>query len=143
MVGPFLAAVSVATFFIHPRIAERWGATSGGLDLDRFLPLSPIPLLGLIGMVVIAIGLRKRSHGLPFAGALLMFLSGYLGLAVGFLPFIVPYAMTFRDAAAPENALGLMLVGAAVALPLVLAYTAWVYWLFRGKVNEETGYHAH
>jgi cytochrome d ubiquinol oxidase subunit II len=143
VVGPLLAAVSVATYYAHPRIAERWGAAAGGFDLDRFLPLAPIPLLGLTGMIVIAVGLARRSHTLPFVGALLMFFSGYLGLAVGFLPYVVPYAMTFRDAAAPENALALMLVGAAVALPLVLAYTAWVYWLFRGKVNEETGYHAH
>ncbi len=143
IVGPFLAAVSVATLYLHPRVAERWGALADGFDWARFATLSPIPLVGLAGMIIIAVGLKVRSHRLPFAGAMLMFLSGYLGLAVGFLPYVAPYSMTFRDAAAPENALALMLVGAAVALPLTLAYTIWVYWLFRGKVNEETGYHAH
>ena len=78
---------------------------------------------------------------MPFLGALLVFLSGYLGLAVGFAPYTVPYVLDYRQTAAPDNALALMLVGAAVALPLILGYTAWVYWVFRGKVTPETGYH--
>jgi len=140
VVGFFLAAVSLATLFQHPQVAARWG-WDGGLDLSAALPLAPIPLLGLAGLVLIAVGLRRRSHGLPFAGALTVFLSGYLGLAVGFTPYTVPYALDFRETAAPGNALGLMLVGALVALPLILGYTAWVYWVFRGKVTAETGYH--
>jgi cytochrome d ubiquinol oxidase subunit II len=71
----------------------------------------------------------------------LIFLSGYAGLAVGFFPYIVPYAVTFRQAASAENALGFMLVGTSVILPLILGYTAWVYWLFRGKVTHDAGYH--
>ena len=71
----------------------------------------------------------------------MVFLSGYLGLAVGFAPYVVPYALDFRQAAAPDNALGLMLAGTAVILPLILAYTAWVYFVFRGKIGEEAGYH--
>jgi cytochrome bd-type quinol oxidase subunit 2 len=60
---------------------------------------------------------------------------------VGFFPAIVPYAIDFRQAANADNALGLMLVGVAIMLPLILGYTAWVYWLFRGKVGGDEGYH--
>lgn len=136
-----LAAVSLATLFVHPRIAERWGVAAGGLDLARFAPHLPIPLLGLLGLAVVTLGLRRRSHGWPFLGALLVFLSGYLGLAVSFFPQIVPYDLDFRQAANADNALAFMLVGVAIILPVILAYTAWVYWLFRGKVTPDAGYH--
>jgi len=136
-----LAAVSLATLFVHPQIAERWGWRADGFDFAAFLPHLPIPLLGLAGLVVLAIGLARRSHGWPHLGATLVFLSGYIGLAAGFFPDIVPYDMTFRQAANQDNALALMLVGVAILLPVILGYTAWVYWVFRGKVSADAGYH--
>ncbi|MDO9224184.1 MAG: cytochrome d ubiquinol oxidase subunit II [Caulobacter sp.] len=135
-----LAAVSIVTLFIHPRVASRWGFEDGQLTLG-VLPFLPIPILGAAGLLIVAEGLRRREHGMPYAGAALVFLSGYLGLAVGFFPAIVPYDIDFRQAANADNALGLMLVGVAIMLPLILGYTAWVYWLFRGKVGDGEGYH--
>jgi cytochrome d ubiquinol oxidase subunit II len=143
-VGGLLAAVSLATLFIHPRVASRWGFDlSAGFDVDWGLlaPLLIVPALGLIGLWLVVGMARRGSHRWPFVGALLLFLSGYLGLAASFMPYIVPYAVNFRQAAAPDNALGLMLVGTAVILPAILGYTAWVYWIFRGKVDAEAGYH--
>jgi len=140
-VAAFLAAVSVATLFVHPQIAERWGYAAGRFDLARLARLSPIPLLGAAGFTVAALGLRRGAHGWPFAGAVLMFLSGYLGLAAGFFPNIVPYAMSFRQAANADNALALMLVGVAILLPAIIGYSLWVYWIFRGKVGPDAGYH--
>jgi cytochrome d ubiquinol oxidase subunit II len=140
-VAVLLLAVSIATLLVHPRIALRWGFEAGAFDLNRLLELSPIPIVGAAGLAVIALGLRQRSHGWPFLGAFLVFLSGYLGLAVGFFPNIVPYDMTFRQAASPDNALALMLGGVAILLPAILGYTIWVYWVFRGKVSADAGYH--
>lgn len=143
-VALLLAGVSVATLAIHPRIAARWGLNlSSGMsvDLGQLAPLLLIPLLGLIGLAIVFEMGRRGSHRWPFVGALLVFLSGYLGLAAGFAPYVVPYALDFRQAAAPDNALGLMLVGTSVILPLILLYTAWVYFVFRGKIDEEAGYH--
>jgi cytochrome d ubiquinol oxidase subunit II len=144
LVGAFLAAVSLATLFVHPRIAERWGLDVGAalsVDWSVLAPLLFIPAIGLVGLSLVVGMARKGSHRWPFVGAMLLFLSGYLGLAASFMPYIAPYAVTFRQAAAPDNALGLMLAGTAVILPLILGYTVWVYWVFRGKVDEETGYH--
>jgi cytochrome d ubiquinol oxidase subunit II len=87
------------------------------------------------------LGLRARAHGWPFAGAIAVFLSGYLGLAAGFFPDIVPYAMTFRQAANADNALGLLLGGGAILLPAIIGYSLWVYWIFRGKVGADASYH--
>jgi cytochrome d ubiquinol oxidase subunit II len=135
-----LAAVSLATLVVHPRIAARWGFADGTFDLATLLPLLPIPLIGLAGLAVVAWGLRGRQ-ATALLGAYLVFLSGYLGLAAGFFPYIVPYGMDFRAAANADNALGLMLVGVTILLPAILGYTVWVYWLFRGKVGAHAGYH--
>jgi len=136
-----LAVVSLATLFVHPRIAVRWGFEDGAFDFAKLVPLLPIPLLGLVGLGVVALGLRRAHHATSLVGAYLVFLSGYIGLAVGFFPNIVPYGMDFRQAANADNALGLMLAGVAVLLPAILGYTVWVYWLFRGKVGGDAGYH--
>jgi cytochrome d ubiquinol oxidase subunit II len=140
-VAVLLAAVSVATLFVHPRIALRWGEVGGHFDLARLAVLSPIPLLGVAGLGLVALGLRRGAHGWPFAGAIVVFLSGYIGLAVGFFPNIVPYSMDFRQAANADNALALMLIGVAILLPAIIGYSIWVYWIFRGKVGADAGYH--
>jgi cytochrome d ubiquinol oxidase subunit II len=144
LVTVLLGAVSLATLLIHPRVALRWGFDlHEGIvpDWSILLPLLPIPVLGLAGLALVFVMSRRGSHLWPFVGALLVFLSGYLGLAAGFAPYVVPYALDFRQAAAPLNALGLMLVGTVAILPLILGYTGWVYWVFRGKIDEEAGYH--
>ncbi len=136
-----LAAVSIATLFVHPEVAERWGYTASGFDMGRLAPHLPIPILGIVGLAILIIGLRRHSHAWPIIGAYVLFLSGYIGLAAGFFPNIVPYDMTYRQAANADNALGLMLVGVGILLPVILGYTIWVYWLFRGKVTADAGYH--
>jgi cytochrome d ubiquinol oxidase subunit II len=141
-VAAMLAIVSGATLLVHPKVAARWGYVDGSFDPARLLRMSPIPILGALGLAVIALALRRRAHVWPFLGAVLVFLSGYLGLAAGFFPYMAPYAMDFRQAASPDNTLALLLGGAAILLPMILGYTVWVYWLFRGKVDADGGiYH--
>ena len=140
-VALLLAAVSLATLAVHPRIAERWGFSGQGIDLAALGPHLPIPLLGLAGLGLGAWGLWRKSHGWPFVGALVVFLSGYAGLAASFFPYVAPYGLTYRQAANADNALGFMLVGTVIILPVILGYTAYVYWLFRGKVTGDAGYH--
>ena len=81
-------------------------------DLGRLLPLLADPAAGpRWAWPIVAWGLRQaRARLAASSGAFLVFLSGYLGLAVGFFPNIVPYDMTFRQAATADNALALMLV---------------------------------
>jgi cytochrome d ubiquinol oxidase subunit II len=141
VVGAFLACVSVATLFLHPQIAARWGVSWTGVDWARLATLAPIPLLGAAGLIVAGLGVRAGSHYAPFIGTVLVFLSGYFGLAAGFFPYVAPYTVTFRAAAADPTALSLMLIGASILLPLILGYTVFVYWTFRGKVTPDAGYH--
>jgi cytochrome d ubiquinol oxidase subunit II len=137
-----LAVVSLATLFVHPRIAGRWGFTGAGFDMTTFGPLMVIPAVGLVGFALAAWALADpKRHATAFVGAWIVFLSGYAGLAASFFPNIVPYDLSFRDAANPDNTLALVLGGVAILLPFILGYTLWVYWLFRGKVRADAGYH--
>ena len=72
--------------------------------------------------------------------ALALFLLGFIGLGISIYPYAVPRAITIWDAAAPPQSQLFMLVGAVVIIPVILAYTAWAYWVFRGKAGVH-GYH--
>ena len=69
------------------------------------------------------------------------FVLSYIGLGISFYPYIVPPSITIWDAAAPDNSLRFLLVGAVVLIPLILVYTGYSYWVFRGKVDPTGGYH--
>ena len=53
----------------------------------------------------------------------------------------MPPSLTIWQAAAPDESLRFALVGTVVLVPIILIYTAYAYWVFRGKVRPEDGYH--
>ncbi len=66
---------------------------------------------------------------------------GYAGIGISFYPFIVPPSLTIWQAAAPDESLSFLLVGALVLVPMILGYTVYAYWVFRGKMRADEGYH--
>ena len=76
----------------------------------------------------------------PFLLALGIFLLGFIGLGISMFPYLVPPSITIWDAAAPPSSQIFMLVGVGIMLPIILAYTGYAYWVFRGKVGHD-GYH--
>jgi cytochrome d ubiquinol oxidase subunit II len=62
-------------------------------------------------------------------------------MAISIWPHIVPPAITIWEAASPPATQGFALVGTLIVLPLILAYTGWSYYVFRGKVGDTGGYH--
>ena len=72
--------------------------------------------------------------------ALACFALGLAGLGISLFPYVVPPTITIWDAAAPDASLKFMLLGALVMVPIILAYTGYSYWVFRGKTGHE-GYH--
>jgi cytochrome bd ubiquinol oxidase subunit II len=141
LVAVLLAIVSLATLAVEPHVAARWGWTGSGFEIARLARLAPIPILGATGLAILAAGLMRGSHSWPFVGAVVVFLSGYLGLAASFFPYVAPYSLTFRDAANDPSALGLLVGGLVFILPVILGYTVWFYWVFRGKTAADAGYH--
>ena len=129
-----IVAVSVATLGLEFDYHQRW------LTFPAVLVTAQVPLLTAIIAYAFFRSLRRRREGWPFLLALLLFLLTFIGLAISVFPYVVPRALTIWDAAAPAKAQLFMLIGAAVLVPIILAYTGWTYWVFRGKVGHE-GYH--
>ncbi len=126
---------------VDPRVTARWGLTMTSVDWAQFVWLAPLPLAA--GLICFALWRRwsSKPHLAPYLLAVALFAIGYVGLAVSLWPYIVPFAMTPADAAAADNALALMLYGALPMLPIILAYTGYVYWVFRAKVGDDAAYH--
>ena len=129
-----LAAVSAATPFLTYDYWRRW------FEMPGVLLTAQVPLLVIIAAAGFFWSLRRGAEWWPFLIALALFLLGFVGLGISIFPYVVPRAVTIWDAAAPASSQLFMLVGASVIIPLILAYTAWAYWVFRGKVGSH-GYH--
>jgi cytochrome d ubiquinol oxidase subunit II len=131
-----ILAVSVATPLVSARIFEKW------FSLPNFLILLPVPLLTVAVVIVLEILLTRlplpkdRLCWAPFAGSASLFLLGFIGLAYSFFPYIVPDRMTIWEAASAPESLLIILIGALVVLPFIVAYTVFVYRVFWGKASE-------
>ncbi|MDQ0391311.1 cytochrome d ubiquinol oxidase subunit II [Labrys monachus] len=130
-----IAVVSLWTPYAHPAVAVRWFA------LPNLLFFAPVPVLVLLAGWALLRTLGRESHAPPFILALFVLFLGYSGLAISLWPNIVPPAISIWDAAAPVQSMGFALVGALFIIPFILAYTAWSYYVFRGKVRPGEGYH--
>ncbi|MCP2222641.1 MULTISPECIES: cytochrome d ubiquinol oxidase subunit II [Bradyrhizobium] len=129
-----LGAVSAVTPFLDYDYWRRWFAMPG------VLLTAQVPLLVLISAVTFFWSLKREFERLPFLMGLALFLLSFIGLGISIYPYAVPRAITIWDAAAPVESQLFMLVGACVIIPLILAYTGWAYWVFRGKAGI-VGYH--
>jgi cytochrome d ubiquinol oxidase subunit II len=65
----------------------------------------------------------------------------FVGLGISLYPHVVPFAFTIHEAVAPDASLAFLLVGASILLPVILAYTGYAYWVFRGKTDVSESYH--
>ena len=130
-----IGLVSLITPFLNPVYLERWFAWPTGI----FSVIVPVLLLGC-GWTLHR-GLVERRDATPFLASLGVFLLCYIGILISFYPYIVPPSVTLWQAAAPDESLGFLLVGALILIPIILAYTGYAYWVFRGKVDPEEGYH--
>ncbi|QAV24847.1 cytochrome d ubiquinol oxidase subunit II [Proteus hauseri] len=126
--------VSAWTPLAQPAIAERW------FSLPNIFFFLPVPLLVLYSAWLIIRSVKRKGHYLPFFGALAIIFLGFAGLGISIWPNIIPPAISFVDASAPPESQGFMLVGALFIIPIILVYTFWSYYVFRGKTHEE-GYH--
>ena len=131
----FIAMVSVWTPLLHRQIAERWFA------FPNALYLAPVPVVTALIAWVTWRALRRDSDYVPFVGAMGLFAMCYLGLGISLFPYIVPYAFTLWDAAAVPSSQAFLLIGTLFLLPIIFMYLGWSYYVFRGKVTADVGYH--
>ena len=130
-----IGAVSLWTPFLDTVYFQRWFGFPTAF-FSAFVPL-------LLAACAFALwhGLTTDKHLQPFLAALGLFVLSFVGLGISFYPYIVPGALTIAEAAAPDSSLSFLLVGAVFLIPIILAYTGYAYWVFRGKVDPEEGYH--
>jgi cytochrome d oxidase, subunit II (cydB) len=126
---------SLWTPWLKPLYLDRWF----GFPTMIFSFIVPLLVLGCLWLIIR--GLQAGKDIQPFVASLGLFVLGYIGIGISFYPYIVPTSLTIWDAAAPDESLAFILVGAAVLIPIILAYTAYAYWVFRGKIKAGEGYH--
>ncbi len=130
-----IIVVSLWTPMLNPRFTARWFAW------PEIALTSPVPILVALLAWMFWHGLSRRHDATPFFAVLGWFVLCYVGLGISLFPYIVPPDLTIWQAAAPPASQGFLLVGAAVLVPIILAYTGYAYWVFRGKVRPGMHYH--
>ena len=130
-----IGVVSLWTPMLNPTFSARWFGWPG------ILLTSPVPILMLGLAWSFWTGLRRRSDLQPFLSVLGWFVLCFVGLGISIFPMMVPPSITIWQAAAPPASQAFLLVGAVVLVPLILAYTGYAYWIFRGKVKPGVHYH--
>ncbi|MDF7674664.1 cytochrome d ubiquinol oxidase subunit II [Acetobacteraceae bacterium ESL0709] len=130
-----IVAVSLWTPFLNAPYLRRW------TEWPNIILVSPVPLLLVVCGAVMASALRKGSHRVPFFCALGWFLLTLVGLAITVWPYAIPPSLKLWDVASPISSQLVVLGGAVILLPIVLAYTVYSYHVFRGKVSAEDATH--
>ncbi|MCK9992842.1 MAG: cytochrome bd ubiquinol oxidase subunit II [Alphaproteobacteria bacterium] len=131
----FIALVSIWTPLEQFAIAQRWFA------YPNILYFAPVPVHTAGLALILFIALRRKYEYLPFVCSTGLFFLSYTGLGISLWPYIVPRVMTIWEAASPPESQLFVLTGVLLLIPLVFAYTVHNYWVFRGKVETEGGYH--
>ncbi|MEB0206724.1 cytochrome d ubiquinol oxidase subunit II [Pseudomonas sp. CCC3.1] len=130
-----MGIVSLWTPLAHSDIAARW------FTLPNLFWFLPVPVLVLVTMYGLLKAIARNAHYTPFLLTLVLIFLGYSGLGISLWPNIIPPAISIYEAAAPPQSQGFMLVGTLFIIPFILGYTYWSYYVFRGKVTHEDGYH--
>ena len=130
-----MGAVSLWTPLAHSDIAARW------FTLPNLFWFLPVPILVLVTMYGLLKAIARNAHYTPFLLTLVLIFLGYSGLGISLWPNIIPPSISIWEAAAPPQSQGFMLVGTLFIIPFILGYTFWSYYVFRGKVTHEDGYH--
>ncbi|MFC0142132.1 cytochrome d ubiquinol oxidase subunit II [Erwinia mallotivora] len=130
-----IAVVSVWTPLTHTDIMHRW------FTLPNLFWFLPVPILVLLSAWGLLRALRRHAHYSPFLLTLALVFLGFTGLGISVWPNIIPPNITIWQAASPPQSQGFMLVGGLLIIPVILVYTFWSYYVFRGKIKPDEGYH--
>jgi cytochrome d ubiquinol oxidase subunit II len=130
-----IAIISAWTPLIDAQISARW------FSFPNMLWFAPVPILVVASAVLLLRSLVMQHHVAPFVFTLALIFLGYSGLGISVWPNVVPPNISIWQAAAPPQSQGFALIGALLIIPIILMYTIWSYYVFRGKVRAGEGYH--
>lgn len=129
-----VALVSLLAPIVHPDIETLW------FSHDSWSSIYILPLLTFLLALLLWLSLKRKQESRPYWLAVCLVFCPYVGFIINLFPYAVPYHITYLQAAAPDNTLSFLLVGAVIMLPVLLAYTGYAYYIFRGKVTDEIQY---
>jgi cytochrome d ubiquinol oxidase subunit II len=129
-----IAIVSIWTPMMSPAVAERW------FTWPNIALFAPVPVLSAVVVLATWWSLDSEAEAAPFFGAIALFVLTYAGMVISLFPMIVPYQLTLWEAASSPRTQAFLLVGTLFLLPVILTYSSWSYWVFRGKVRADVGY---
>ncbi len=128
----------------NPHLIKTVAAPGAWLDNFAAHPWMLLaPLLGLIGPVLAFLGISARRNSLVFAGSSLANIGIISTVGLSMFPFILPSSidpassLTAWNASSSHLTLFIMLIVTVIFLPVVLAYTTWVYRVMFGRVTTE------
>jgi cytochrome d ubiquinol oxidase subunit II len=133
-VGFFLIIVTISMPLMNSSVKALW------FSPPTLFYLVPIPVLTAVLFILIWRDLHGEKESRPFFASMGVFVTGYIGLGISLWPWVVPFQITFRHAAAAATSQSFLLVGTIVILPVILVYTAFCYYVFRGKASHEGAY---
>jgi cytochrome d ubiquinol oxidase subunit II len=129
----FLIVVFAYALAENLRVMNRW------LEEPH---LFVFPVIGVVAAIVLAASIRRHRDGVPFYMVALIFVAAFCTLAISFWPYMIPFAITIDEAAAPHSSLAFMFWGEGLfVFPLMLLYTAISMWVFRGKAGSTAGHY--
>ena len=129
-----MIAVTMFMYFSDIKALEGWFSFPG------LLYLAPMPIIVVLLFFLMRKDLTSEREYRPFLLTVALFLMGYIGVCFAIFPYIVPYQMTIYEAAAADTSLSFMLIGAGIMLPIILSYTAFAYYTFKGKSDHNPMY---
>ena len=130
-----IALISVWTPLLDASIAERW------FSMPNLFWFIPVPLLVIASALLLLKSVKQERHVMPFLMTLALVFLGYSGLGISLWPNIIPPSISIWEASSPPQSQGFILVGALLIIPVILGYTVWAYYVFRGKIKHGEGYH--
>ncbi|CUU25179.1 cytochrome d ubiquinol oxidase subunit II [Duffyella gerundensis] len=130
-----IAVISIWTPLSHASIAHRW------FTLPNLFWFLPVPVLVVLCAWGLLKAVKRHAHYTPFLLTLALIFLGFTGLGISIWPNIIPPSISIWDAASPPQSQGFMLVGGLLIIPVILCYTFWSYYVFRGKITPDEGYH--
>jgi cytochrome d ubiquinol oxidase subunit II len=130
-----MGLISIITPIVSQTVRERW------FSMPAFIALLPIPLMTVTALVTLRVMLNSSRVldglcWLPFVLNVAVFLLGFFGLAYSLYPYVVMDRLTIWEAASSPAALKFILVGVAISVPAIAAYTVLAYRVFRGKAGD-------
>lgn len=113
------------------------------LPLDSFykmIVLGAFFILTIISFLVLIKVIDSKNHALPYWSAVAIFVFTYASMLALIFPYIIPYHITYSQAQASDTTLLFTLIPAVIMIPLLLLYTSYAYYIFRGKTKEKLSY---